>query len=427
MRLVWRRINSYFQKVLTTSRKNIIQSIGQTVETKNADLSSLRIDRNDKLENPERKGRLYKLIGTAAFLIILVIAILYGWNSLIESATEVKLATAILQSPAQTNAVLTASGYVVAQRKADVASKGTGRLVYLGVVEGDKVSKEQILARIDDSDIKAQLNQAKANLKLSEADLHQAETNYKRQQDLFKTNSTSQMEVDAAEANYRKILASIDVSKALVEQSEVALENTLVRAPFNGTVLTKNADVGEVVAPLGAGSNSKAAVVTMADMNSLEAEIDVSESNIEKIIPNQGCEIRLDAYPDKAYPGYVAKIVPTADRSKATVMVKVGFKNYDQRVLPEMSAKVVFLNEASSNKKIEDTKQLLVIPSTAIAKKGNGSIVFVVRDDKAVEIPVTTGRDLGGFIEIKSGLVNGDKVIDPLNEKIKDGIKVSAK
>jgi RND family efflux transporter MFP subunit len=397
------------------------------VETKNADLSSLRINRNDKLENPERKSKFYKLIGTVVFLIILVAGIFYGWKSLTEAAIEVKLATATLQSPAQTNAILTASGYVVAQRKAAVASKGTGRLVFLGVVEGDKVRKDDIIARIEDSDIKAQLNQAKANLKLSEADLHQAETNYKRQLDLFKTNSASQMEVDAAEATYKRTLASIDVSKALVEQSEVALENTLIRAPFNGTVLTKNADVGEVVAPLGAGANSKAAVVTIADMNSLQAEIDVSESNIEKITLSQGCEIRLDAYPDKAYPGYVDKIVPTADRSKATVMVKVGFKDYDQRVLPEMSAKVVFLNEASKNEKIEDTKQFLVIPATSIAKKENGKIVYVVRDDKAVAIPVTVGQDLGGYVEIKSGLVNGDKVIDPVDEKIKDGVKVNAK
>ncbi|MCL6099540.1 MAG: efflux RND transporter periplasmic adaptor subunit, partial [Bacteroidetes bacterium] len=212
-----------------------------------------------------------------------------------------------------------------------------------------------------------------------------------------------------------------------VLQSEVAMENTLIRAPFNGTVLTKNADVGEVVAPLGAGANAKAAVVTIADMNSLQAEIDVSESNIEKILLNQDCEIRLDAYPDKAYPGYVAKIVPTADRSKATVMVKVGFKNYDQRVLPEMSAKVVFLNETTKKEKIEDTKQFLVVPSTAVAKRNGTSIVFVVRDDKAVEVPIITGKDLGGYIEIKSGLVEGDKVIDPVNDKIQEGMKVSAK
>lgn len=399
------------------------------METKNADLSSLQINRNEKLENPEKKGRLYKIIGTTLFLVVLLVVLFYGWKNLTEAAIEVKLSTATLQSPSQSNAVLTASGYIVAQRKAAVASKGTGRLVYLGVVEGDKVVKDQIIARIEDSDIKAQLDQAKANLNLCQADLHQAETDYKRQVELLRTKSASQMEVDVSEATYRKVLASIEVAKAQVLQSEVALENTLVRAPFNATVLAKNADVGEVVAPLGAGANSKAAVVTLADMSSLEGEIDVSESNIEKILPNQNCEIRLDAYPDHAYPGFVAKIVPTADRSKATVMVKVGFKNYDQRVLPEMSAKVVFLNETSSNNKesIEETKELLVIPSSSIVKRNGVQVVYVIRDDKAVEIPVTKGKDLGEFAEIKSGLINGDKVINPVDDKIKDGVKVSTK
>ncbi|MCL4547351.1 MAG: efflux RND transporter periplasmic adaptor subunit [Bacteroidetes bacterium] len=397
------------------------------METKNADLSSLKINRDEKLENPERKNRIYKIVGGIAGAVVIILAFYFGWKSISQQAIEVKLTSVVLQSPAESNAVLTASGYIVAQRKAAVASKGMGRLVYLGVVEGDKVAKDQIIARLEDSDIKAQLEQTKANLKLSEADLKDAENNFNRQKELLKSGSTTKMEVDAAESRYNRVLASIDVAKAQVLQSEVAMENTLIRAPFNGTVLTKNADVGEVVAPLGAGANAKAAVVTIADMNSLQAEIDVSESNIEKILLNQDCEIRLDAYPDKAYPGYVAKIVPTADRSKATVMVKVGFKNYDQRVLPEMSAKVVFLNETTKKEKIEDTKQFLVVPSTAVAKRNGTSIVFVVRDDKAVEVPIITGKDLGGYIEIKSGLVEGDKVIDPVNDKIQEGMKVSAK
>ncbi len=397
------------------------------METKNADLSSLKINRDEKLENPERKNRIYKIVGGVAVAVAIILALYFGWKSISQQAIEVKLTSVVLQSPSESNAVLTASGYVVAQRKAAVASKGMGRLVYLGVVEGDKVVKDQIIARLEDSDIKAQLEQAKANQKLSEADLKDAENNFNRQKELLKSGSTTKMEVDAAESRYNRVLASIDVAKAQVLQAEVALENTLIRAPFNGTVLTKNADVGEVVAPLGAGANAKAAVVTIADMNSLQAEIDVSESNIEKILLNQDCEIRLDAYPDKAYPGYVAKIVPTADRSKATVMVKVGFKNYDQRVLPEMSAKVVFLNETTKKEKIEDTKQFLVVPSTAVAKRNGASVAFVVRDDKAVEVPIVTGKDLGGYTEIKSGLVEGDKVIDPVNDKIQDGIKVSAK
>jgi multidrug efflux pump subunit AcrA (membrane-fusion protein) len=162
-------------------------------------------------------------------------------------------------------------------------------------------------------------------------------------------------------------------------------------------------------------------------MSSLEGEIDVSESNIEKIILNQDCEIRLDAYPDHAYPGYVAKIVPTADRGKATVMVKVGFKNLDSRVLPEMSAKVVFLNESSDKLSIEDTKQFLIVPASSVVIRNNKQVAYVVRDDKAVEIPVTTGQQFGTFVEIKSGLTNGDKVIEPVDDKIKDGIKVRTK
>jgi len=397
------------------------------METKNADLSSLRIDRKETLKNPDLKYRPFKIISIVVISVIVLFSLYIGWRSLTDQALEVKLTPAILQSPAQTNAVLTASGYVVAQRKAAVASKGTGRLVYLGVVEGDKVTKDQIIARIEDSDIRAQLEQAKANLVMNQAVLNDAEKTLQRQKALTERNLGTQADLDAAEANYNKIVASIDVAKALVHQSEVALENTLIRAPFNGTVLTKDADVGEVVAPLGAGANSKAAVVTIADMTSLEGEIDVSESNIEKIILNQDCEIRLDAYPDHAYPGYVAKIVPTADRSKATVMVKVGFKNLDSRVLPEMSAKVVFLNESSDKLSIEDTKQFLIVPASSVVKRNNKQVAYVVRDDKASEVQVTTGQQFGAYVEIKSGLSNGDKVIEPVDDKIKDGVKVKTK
>ena len=396
------------------------------METKNADLSSLKINR-EKLEDPEKKGRIIKLVATTLIVIALLLAIYFGWRSLTSPAVDVKLVSATLQSPAQTNAILAANGYIVAQRKAAVASKGTGRLVYLGVVEGDKVKKDQVIARIDDSDIKAQLDQAKANLKLNLADLVDAENSYRRVKALVASGASSQMELDAADSRYNRVLASIEVAKALVQQSEVAMENTLIRAPFNGTVLTKNADVGEVVASLGAGANAKAAVVLLADMTSLQAEIDVSESNIEKINVGQDCEIRLDAYSDQAYPGYVDKIVPTADRSKATVMVKVGFRNYDQKVLPEMSAKVVFLNEKAKTEKIEDTKQFLVVPLGAIVNKNGSKTVYIVRDEKAVEIPITTGRELGSYVEIKSGLMNGDKVIDNVSDKIGDGTKVNTK
>ena len=392
------------------------------MENKNTDLSSLKIDRSEKKHIPGSGKKITIIASVIVFLVLLY----WGYSftgSYFNSAVEVKLTTAILQTPSQANAVLTASGYVVAQRKAAVASKGTGRLIYLGVVEGDKVKKDEIIARLEDNDVEAQLAEAKANMELQQAGLKDAENTFHREKELLKTRSASQSDVDAAEANYKKVLASIDVAKANVQAAEVAIENTIIRAPFDGTVLTKNADVGEIVAPLAAGVNSRAAVVTIADMKSLQVEADVSESNIERIIPDQNCEIILDAYPNHNYPGYVAKIVPTADRTKATVMVKVGFKDYDKRVLPEMSAKVIFLSR-SSNQNTGNQQPALVVPNTAIAERNGKQVVFTVKNNTAVEVPITTGRQFDSFVEIKSGLNNGDQVIDNITDKIKDGEKV---
>lgn len=392
------------------------------METKNFDLSALKIDRNDSNGNPGNKT---KYIIYVSVLVIVGLVIFYLFSgSLFSRAIEVKTTTATLQSASKSSAVLTASGYIVAQRKAAVASKGTGRLVYLGVVEGDKVKYNQVLARIEDSDIKAQLAQAKANLKLYEADLKQAETNYKRAKTLLSTNAGTQMELDAAEANYQKVLASIEVAKAGIQSAEVSLENTLIRAPFDGTVLTKNADVGEVVAPLAASASSKGAVVTMADMKSLQVEADVSESNIEKIKINQACEITLDAYPMDSYPGFVDKIVPTADRSKATVLVKVGFKNYDARVLPEMSAKVSFLTDAPKEESNVKAAPVLIVPSTSVVNRNGREVIFTIRDNKAVEIPVKTGKKFNDYTEIKEGLADGDVIVQNVPAEIKDGVNV---
>lgn len=396
------------------------------METKNADLSSLKIDRTQKHVNPEQKQKLVRaILWTVAAAVVLTLVYL-GFKNITSPAFDVTLTTATLQSTAQSSAVLTASGYVVAQRKAAVASKGMGRLVYLGVVEGDKVTTNEIIARLEDNDIKAQLAQAQANLRFTQAELKDSENNYKRQKTLLESGATSQMEVDASESRYNRVLAAIEVARAQVLAAEVAMENTLIRAPFNGTVLTKNADVGEVVAPLGASVNSKSAVVTIADMNSLQVEADVSESNIEKIVADQDCQISLDAYPGHNYAAYVSKIVPTADRGKATVMVKIGFKEYDKRVLPEMSAKVLFLREAMKEELKEEVPSL-VIPKTALAKRGENKVVFKVIDEKAVQVSVTTGKELGDYIEITSGLENGSQVIDNVTDEIKSGVKIKTK
>ncbi len=395
------------------------------MDTKNNDLSSLKIDRTRSV-NPEARSKKINLIVTVIIIAAILIAAVWGFNSIFNPAIEVKLTTAVMQSPAQTTASLTANGYVVAQRKASVASKGTGKLVYLGVVEGDKVKHGQIMGRLEDNDIQAQLAAAKANLKLAEADMKDAENNYNRQKALLKSGSVTPMQVDQAEATYLRVQASIDVAKANVQAQEVAIENTLIRAPFDGTVLTKDADVGEIVAPFGASVNAKSAVVTLADMSSLQVEADVSESNIKRVKINQPCQITLDANPQKNYAGYVAKIVPTADRSKATIMVKIGFKEYDESVLPEMSAKVSFFTEPISQEQ-QAEKPILVVPYKSIAKRDGKDVVFKVKDEKAVQVPVVVGRELNSYNEIKSGLNEGDRVIENVTEDINDGTKVSVK
>ena len=389
------------------------------METKNADLSTLRIDRSNKGEINSSKKNIIILIGVILLLIIGYFVV----SSFLGSTVEVKLTTAVLQKPGQTTASLTASGYVVAQRKAAIASKGTGRLIYLGVVEGDKVKKNQIIGKLENTDIVAQLDEAKANLQLYKADLNSAVNTFNREKELFNKGLSSQQVFDQAEANYNRLLASIEIANARIKQYDVALENTLIRAPFDGTVLTKNAEIGEIVAPFGGSTTSKTAVVTIADMNSLLVEADVSESNIERISVNQDCEIILDAYPEKSYTAYVFKIVPTADRSKATVLVKVGFKNYDSSVLPEMSAKVSFFTEPVDTS-ITNQKPILVIPSSAVRIVEGKSFVFTISNDKTVMSEISTGQKLGSYVEVLSGLQSGQKIIDKLDEKIKDGVEV---
>jgi|OpeIllAssembly_1097287.scaffolds.fasta_scaffold07841_2 RND family efflux transporter MFP subunit len=388
------------------------------METKTADLSSLKIDRSNNNEKSNKKRwTIYSVL-----LIVILLAAYFLYKSYSKSAVEVKLTNVIKQTPGRSSAVLTASGYIVAQRKASVSSKGTGILVYLGVVEGDKVKKGQIIARLDDRDIVAQLDEAKSSLQLYKAQMNEVENNYNREKELFSRGLSSQQSLDQAESVYKSLLANISIAEARIRAAEVALENMIIRAPFDGTVLTKNAEVGEIVAPFGASTTSRAAVVTIADMNSLMVETDVSESNIEKIKQDTDCEIVLDSNPGKSYQGYVFKIVPTADRSKATVLVKVGFKSYDSRVLPEMSAKVSFLSEKS--KEEEEQIPVLTAPLSAVEDLEGKKVVYIVVDDKAVQKEISTGRLFGNYVEIVSGLEDGEKIIDNLNEKIKDGIQV---
>ncbi len=394
------------------------------MEAKNADLTALRINRVDSSSREAGSGRRLGISLGAVGTVLAAVAFLVA-RAKLAPTIDVRLTPATLVSPAQAEAVLVASGYVVAQRKAAVASKGTGRLVYLGVAEGDRVRAGQVIARLEDSDVRAQLAQAQANLQLSQADLHNVERSLQRTRALRDSNYATASSVDSAEARYLQVKSGIAVAEATVQIAEVALENTVIRAPFDGTVLTKNADVGEVVAPLAASAFSKAAVVSIADLRSLEVEADVSESSLEGITVGQSCEIVLDAYPDVRYPAYVAKIVPTADRTKATVQVKVAFRSYDARVLPEMSAKAHFLPRRSDA--AADTQPVLTVPASAVADRRGRTVVYTVDKGRAREIPVILGRRLGGAVAISQGLASGTLVVDSVDQRLRPGSRVKVR
>jgi HlyD family secretion protein len=420
------RKNYHFNVILKNSELTGLLESG-LMEKKNVDLTSLRIDRSQQgVGGSSKRFRSLRKVALWAVVIIGLAAGFLFFKDILNPPIEVQLVTVSLTSQAQANAVLTASGYVVARRKAAVASKGTGTLVFLGVEEGDKVKKGQVIARLDDSDVAATLQRARENLRLAEADLYDAKKSLERQRTLVQRELIAQAEYDAAEARYKRVVASIDAAKFGVKEAEVAVENTRIVAPFDGTVLKKNADVGEIVAPLAGATSSRAAVVTIADMSSLEVEADVSEANIIRVVPDQNCEIILDAYPQQRYPGLVTKIVPTADRAKATVLVKIKFKSYDQRVLPEMGAKITFLAVGTADSEMS-RNPVLTVPGAAVANRNNRQVVFQVKDDRAGEIPVVLGQRLGNLVEIKQGLKEGDKVIAKIGENITAGSKVTVK
>ncbi|MEK7671861.1 MAG: efflux RND transporter periplasmic adaptor subunit, partial [Bacteroidota bacterium] len=283
-----------------------------------------------------------------------------------------------------------------------------------------------IIARIEDQDVVAALAQARANYELAKADLEDAKQWLERTRTLHASGSSSQADLDGAVARSNRVQASIKSAEAFVRSSEVSLENTRIRAPFDGTVLTKNANVGEVVAPFAAAAGSRAAVVTIADMSSLEVETDVSESNITRVKPGAPCEITLDAYPEQRYPGFVHKIVPTADRAKATVMTKVRFKDRDERVLPEMSAKVTFLSKELENAEAKQTPKLTV-PSSAVVTRDGKDVVLLVRDERIIEAQVQVGGRIGDRAVIEAGIVQGDHIVARPDPTLASGSKVKVK
>ena len=398
------------------------------------DLSKLKIDKAAMTFRGGRRSRRPVLWIAAASIIAIVLLLASFFNP----TTEVEVATVSLVYPSQTFTLLNASGYVVAQRKAAVSSKATGRLEWLGVEEGSKVRQGEVIARLEDRDVVAARNQAAANLENTKSTLAQAQAeladaalNYKRSKDLLAKGYIAQMDFDTADARYKRAQAGVSgaesgitASQAALAAADVAVEYTRIRAPFDAVVLTKDADVGDIVTPFGAAVNAKADVVTVADMSSLLVEADVSESNLEKVKKGQPCEIQLDALPDKRFRGIVHMVVPTADRSKASVMVKVGFVEKDPRILPEMSAKVAFLAHPVSP---NEEQPKIGLPLSAIREQPNGKSVFVINGNRAKETAVRIGGKIGDLLEALDGVKAGDRIVLNPPKKLKSGAKVKVK
>jgi HlyD family secretion protein len=342
--------------------------------------------------------------------------------------------------PSQQFVVLNATGYVVAQRKAAVASKGTGRLEWLGVAEGSRVKTGDIIARLDNNDVRAQRDQAAAAVKVAQATIEQADVEVweagqalARARDLVSKGFIAQSALDQAVGRELRAKgaaqgarSSLAQARAAQQVAQVAVDYTTIRAPFDGVVLTKNANVGDIVTPFSSAADSKGAVVTMADMSTLEVEADVSESSLAKVKVGQPCEIVLDALPDVRFRGSISRMVPTVDRAKATVMTKVRFNDLDPRVLPEMSAKVSFLSREIG---AEDQRPLAAVNPDAIVERGGRTVVVAIRDNRAVEVPVTRGARLGELVAIDGAIKTGEKVVVKPGEALKDGalVRVEAK
>ena len=393
------------------------------------DLSPLRIDRQAP-RSPKRRPHKGWLIGGLAVLVLGGAAIYAG----LRAPVSVETVTVGEAWPYQGLTVLNATGYVVAQRKAAIASKATGRLEWLGVREGSVVKAGELIARLEQRDVAAQLQQAAANVGVAQAnvgqvqaELRDAELAFGRARDLRARNFVAQAQVDQAEARMLKARAAVVSARAAEKAAEaarqaaqVAVAQTEIRAPFDGVVLTKHANVGDLITNFSAAADSKGAVVSMADMSTLEVEADVSESSLSKIKPGQPCEIQLDAFPELRFRGEVSRLVPTVDRAKASVLTKIRFIDPDPRVLPEMSAKIAFLSEALDAARRQPR---VAVHGEAVVAEGGASAVFRVENGVAKRVSVTPGPKIGDLVEL-SGVAPGDTLVLRPPASLRDGAAV---
>jgi RND family efflux transporter MFP subunit len=399
------------------------------------DLSKLRIDRSFA-PVVRRRRRKWIWLGLLAALV----AAGAIWFALQPRVVTVQTTPVVTAYPSQQFVVLNSTGYVVAQRKAAIASKATGRLEWLGVAEGSRVKAGDVIARLDNRDVAAQAQSADASVRAARAALEQAQAEdrdaqaqHKRNIDLVAKGFVSQSATDTSKARADRAVAGVANARAALAAAEanarnaaVAVDYTLIRAPFDGVILSKSANVGDMVTPFSSATDSKGAVVAMADMSTLEVEADVSESSLAKIKVDMPAEITLDALPNDRFRGRISRMVPTVDRAKATVMTKVRFDAIDPRVLPEMSAKVSFLSQDVTP---EQQKPLTAVSSDAFAQRDGRTVVFVIRDGKAAAVAVTPGVKVGDLTAITGDLKSGDKAILRPDEKLAAGalVKVATK
>jgi RND family efflux transporter MFP subunit len=404
-------------------------------ETDKPNLSDLKIDHQAR--SNDGGGRRMMLIAAAILVTIAVIAILIIGGT---SVTTVEVAIARSAPTGGAATVLNASGYVEPRRKATVSAKITGKVTEVLVDEGMVVEKGQILAQLDDSDarrryeaIRAERDVARAAIEELEVNLADAERTLRRIDELRDQGVASVQDldsataaVDALRAKLRVARSSLDAAEAQLAVSAQDLENYTVRAPFAGIAVSKDAQPGEMVSPISAGGGfTRTGISTIVDMESLEIEVDVNESHIAKVTPGQPADAVLDAYPDWHIPATVRTVIPTADRQKATVKVRLTFDKLDPRILPDMGVKVAF-RETVQDEPTANPAQSLV-PQSAVRSENGQTIVFVVEDEIVDRRAISVGRSMGTDIEIVAGVVPGDRVVVSESDGLSDGQRVKVK
>ncbi len=384
------------------------------------DLSALRIDRSAP---PSRRGMHPALLVRLGLAVVAVGSFVglrvMGANRGITVTAGTAEATG---GGSASGAGISANGYVVARTKASVSSKILGRLAWVSITEGSRVREGEIIARLESADYEAALHAAEATAAQLDAQTIQAQRELKRAQSLRSQDLLSEAELENAQTKVEVATAQANAGVAQVRLAQANFENTRVRAPFTGTVLRKDAEVGEIVAPSSAGGGlTRTAIVTMADLSTLEVEVDVNEAYIAQIGGTQPARITLDAYPDTSFSGRVRQVVPTADRQKATVLVKVSILDRDPRILPEMGAKVVF---EARDAQMQAAPRRVFVPQAAVVSAGGSASVWVVESGAVRRQSVDVGPTRGDRVEVRRGLSGGETlVLDPPAD-LKDGIKV---